>query len=54
MTGRRMRTATSTWVGAEPTRLTPGHALNKILKDMINRYNVIRGRKVQCVAGCVA
>ncbi|WOO76802.1 Isoleucine--tRNA ligase [Vanrija pseudolonga] len=28
-----------------------GHALNKILKDMINRYNVIRGRKVHYVPG---
>ncbi|BEI97092.1 hypothetical protein CcaverHIS631_0206810 [Cutaneotrichosporon cavernicola] len=28
-----------------------GHALNKILKDMINRYNVIRGRKVHYIPG---
>lgn len=26
-----------------------GHALNKILKDIINRYHVSLGRKVQCV-----
>ncbi|GMK54006.1 hypothetical protein CspeluHIS016_0105920 [Cutaneotrichosporon spelunceum] len=28
-----------------------GHALNKILKDLINRYNVIRGRKVHYIPG---
>lgn len=26
-----------------------GHALNKIIKDIINRYQVLQGRKVQCV-----
>ena len=26
-----------------------GHALNKIVKDIINRYQVIRGRRVKCV-----
>jgi len=24
-----------------------GHALNKIIKDIINRFNVLLGRKVQ-------
>ncbi|WP_017317338.1 isoleucine--tRNA ligase [Mastigocladopsis repens] len=28
-----------------------GHALNKILKDIINRYQLIRGRKVRYVPG---
>lgn len=27
----------------------PGHAMNKILKDIINRFHVSRGRRVQCV-----
>jgi len=24
-----------------------GHALNKIIKDIINRFNILLGRKVQ-------
>jgi isoleucyl-tRNA synthetase len=28
-----------------------GHALNKILKDIINRYQILRGRKVRYVLG---
>ena len=28
-----------------------GHALNKILKDIINRYQILQGRKVSYVAG---
>ena len=28
-----------------------GHALNKILKDLINRYQLLRGRKVRYVPG---
>ena len=28
-----------------------GHALNKILKDIINRYQLLQGRKVRYVAG---
>jgi isoleucyl-tRNA synthetase len=28
-----------------------GHALNKILKDIINRYHLLQGRKVRYVAG---
>lgn len=28
-----------------------GHALNKILKDIINRYHILRGRKVNYVLG---
>ena len=28
-----------------------GHALNKILKDMINRYQLLQGRKVRYVPG---
>jgi isoleucyl-tRNA synthetase len=28
-----------------------GHALNKILKDIINRYQMLRGRKVRYVLG---
>ncbi len=28
-----------------------GHALNKILKDIINRYHILRGRKVRYVPG---
>ncbi|NDJ16959.1 isoleucine--tRNA ligase [Myxacorys almedinensis] len=28
-----------------------GHALNKILKDTINKYNLLQGRKVRYVAG---
>lgn len=30
--------------------VTPGHALNKVLKDIITRYKVLRGRKVQSVS----
>lgn len=26
-----------------------GHAMNKIIKDIINRYHVLMGRRVQCV-----
>ncbi|AFR98680.2 isoleucine-tRNA ligase [Cryptococcus neoformans C23] len=28
-----------------------GHALNKVIKDIINRYNVIRGRRVHYIPG---
>lgn len=28
-----------------------GHALNKVLKDIINRYHILRGRKVRYVPG---
>ncbi|WVO24937.1 isoleucine-tRNA ligase [Cryptococcus decagattii] len=28
-----------------------GHALNKVIKDVINRYNVIRGRRVHYIPG---
>jgi isoleucyl-tRNA synthetase len=28
-----------------------GHALNKILKDIINRYHILRGRKVRYILG---
>jgi isoleucyl-tRNA synthetase len=28
-----------------------GHALNKILKDFINRYQLLQGRKVYYVPG---
>ena len=31
--------------------LHAGHALNKILKDIINKYNLLRGRKVRYVPG---
>lgn len=26
-----------------------GHALNKVLKDIINRFSLLKGKKVQCV-----
>lgn len=29
----------------------PGHALNKILKDMVNRYKMLRGYKVSYIPG---
>lgn len=29
--------------------VSSGHALNKILKDIINRFHMSMGRKVQCV-----
>lgn len=28
-----------------------GHALNKVLKDIVNRYNIVRGRRVHYVPG---
>lgn len=28
-------------------RVHVGHAMNKILKDMINRFQVLQGRRVQ-------
>ena len=28
-----------------------GHALNKVLKDVINKYQVLRGRRVRYVPG---
>ncbi|MFM6910725.1 MAG: class I tRNA ligase family protein, partial [Dolichospermum sp.] len=28
-----------------------GHALNKILKDIINRYQLLKGRKIRYVPG---
>jgi len=31
------------------TEFTVGHALNKVLKDIINRYQVLQGRRVRCV-----
>jgi len=31
------------WARSSPS----GHALNKIIKDIINRFNVLLGRKVQ-------
>jgi isoleucyl-tRNA synthetase len=30
-----------------------GHALNKILKDIINRYHILKGRKVRFGNFCV-
>ena len=30
-----------------------GHALNKILKDMINRYKLLRGHRIQWVTSTV-
>lgn len=30
---------------------TAGHALNKILKDIINRYQTLRGKRVKFVPG---
>ena len=55
--GRRMQTGTFIWVRAVPVHSSNclkhasyiGHALNKIVKDIINRYQVIRGRRVKCV-----
>lgn len=62
MTGHRMLMATSIWVIKKkknlgdcleladiPTKLliSSGHALNKILKDIILRYKVLQGHKVQ-------
>jgi isoleucyl-tRNA synthetase len=32
-------------------KLTVGHALNKILKDIILRYNILQGRKVSYIPG---
>lgn len=48
----RMPMGTCTWVSTgiyvDQIKLTrAGHALNKILKDIISRYQVLRGRQVQ-------
>jgi isoleucyl-tRNA synthetase len=34
-----------------PIKLTTGHALNKILKDMILRYHILRKQKVSYIPG---
>jgi isoleucyl-tRNA synthetase len=54
MTVHRMRTDDCIWVSApffragwSDTHYYQGHALNKIIKDIINRFNVLLGRKVQ-------
>lgn len=54
----RTPTATCIWVSCDAEAdkqllINQGHALNKILKDIINRYNVVRGRKVQYVCSTV-
>ncbi len=55
-TGRRMPTAISTLVRFEHKLCGAdgaGHALNKVLKDMINRYRLLRGDTIQCVISAV-
>lgn len=54
MTGPRMLMVTFIWVSYNFILSSTfckfeyvGHALNKVIKDIINRYNVIRGRRVQ-------
>lgn len=39
------------WVFCFQCELTLGHALNKILKDIILRYNILQGRKVSYIPG---
>jgi len=40
-----------TWVRLLKFGLTKGHALNKILKDIIVRYNILQRRKVSYIPG---
>lgn len=55
--GRPMRTEVFTWVRGidlvsghlSDFKQCEGHALNKILKDIVNRYQVSRGRRVKYV-----
>src|SRR5258705_8378770 len=57
MTVPPMPTATFIWVRFEPLLRdiqftypqVTGHALNKVTKDIINRFHVSQGRKVQLV-----
>lgn len=46
--GRRMQMAACTWVRRSAHT---GHALNKILKDFILRYQILRGRRVHYMPG---
>jgi len=39
------------WAAHANGSLHIGHALNKILKDIINRYQLLQGRKVRYVPG---
>ena len=48
---RHTQMAIYTWVNLYGFRLTVGHALNKILKDIILRYNILQGRKVSYIPG---
>jgi hypothetical protein len=57
MTDRLMRMATYIWVSLAicltllKNLCYTGHALNKIIKDIINRYHVSLGHRVQYVIG---
>lgn len=51
--GRRMRTEVCIWVRRRVAKagLTAGHALNKILKDFILRFQVLQRRRVHYMPG---
>ena len=51
MTVLRMQMATYIWVRAPINQLIIGHALNKILKDIILRYHILQRRKVSYIPG---
>ena len=51
MTVRLMRMENYISVNGVQEKLTVGHALNKILKDIILRYNILQGRKVEYIPG---
>jgi isoleucyl-tRNA synthetase len=46
-----MPTVHLTWVFVIPSFLTSGHALNKILKDIVNRYKMLKGHRVSYIPG---
>ena len=50
-TALRMQMATYIWVRCRLSQLILGHALNKILKDIILRYHILQRRKVSYVPG---
>lgn len=52
MTDRRTQMVIYTWVGLNILYIYVsyhhlGHALNKVVKDIINRFHLTQGRKIQ-------
>ena len=53
MTDPHTLMATYIWVGVYSLHVDPsevlwtGHALNKVVKDIINRFHLLQGRRIQ-------